>query len=179
MKKFLRFVFFGKYADEREMQELLVIGNISFWILFFALFVTSVVQLTALRMPPQSLFGELICLFVGIFSLMIGYLTRGVGGTGFKNKKNAPFKTSLLAAFIAMIIGGVIFVIATYGSWNELNMKYILIEPICAFVLTFVLCYTFFTVLKRRRKKLERKYQEDAQDKQAESKTITQRRTKC
>ncbi len=170
MKKFLHLLFFGKYADEREMQELLAIGNVSFYILLFALGIAVIVQISVLKIPPQNLSGELICILIGAVSLLTGCIARGVGiNSYFKKGKASPFKLSLLTALATAVIGTVIAAVEKHTTLSQLEAgtyaAILAIQFVSMFLIVFIGCYAFSAAVKSREKKLENKYQEDGQEK--------------
>jgi small neutral amino acid transporter SnatA (MarC family) len=69
---------FHKLLDERQEQETMRIERGAFYVIFFALAISILVQLMVFNLDITHIAGEIIVLFMGAAWALAGYIRRGI-----------------------------------------------------------------------------------------------------
>ena len=92
-----------KITDEREENDLLKIGNFSFWLLFSMLAILIVVQVL-FATPFQQILGEIIVLVISCIAFVTGCIVKGVWDYYTKPTLKTYLVSGLIGAFLMFVI---------------------------------------------------------------------------
>ncbi len=147
-----------KQADERQTSELLRIEHATYWITFFALLVSIVVQ-SILQVPFTQMAAEWIVFMISCLVLCIGCISKGVWS--FRTNKVPGVKSYFLYSIIGLLIG-LAFGITTVAQFgiNEISV----IATILAVdgIVLYFGCFFVFLIVGKIAKHRERKLEEKA-----------------
>ena len=149
---------FRKVVDEREESELRHIESRAYFVFVLGLGIAIIVQ-SLVGMSFEHVLGEFIVLLVGVGWVMAGYFRKGLWDYRAKPGIKAYVGTGFFTALIYMIIS----TSARYfRSETELLicLKYAAVNSVIIFSAVFSVTMLFGTVTKRRRKKLEQKFED-------------------
>jgi hypothetical protein len=157
---------FKKIIDEREELELLRIEHVWFWLLFWGLFISILVQSLFMNASFAQFGPEWILFMLGCFGLGFSCLKRGL----WDYYTTPSLKTYFFASSIAAVVVGLIFGIAKYKTYEVFRhdifgmlLPSVLIYSGSIFVLCFGAMFAVGQLTLRKRRKLEEQYQ-DGQD---------------
>lgn len=148
--------------DEMQEQKLLQIEGNCFWILYWALFASVVIQVVFLGAGPKEAVPELIC-FLGISFYMVGGCARnGIWDRRFKPDR----KTNLLFSIAAGVIVSLFQLISYWvkpDSWYSLEGLVFAMgfTGVFTFAATFLLMSVSAMATRKRRNALENESDED------------------
>jgi hypothetical protein len=147
---------FTKQIDERQEKELLQIGNIGFYLVYFALLVSICVQSVG-RVPLAQIAAELIIFFASSIFVVVACIVKGQWDfcTG------PTWKTYIIASALTALVGSGILAFAYDWSdpaktWS--HIMYLGIIAFCTFAICFALLVLAGELVKRRRKRLEERF---------------------
>lgn len=148
---------FKKIVDERQEFELLQIEHICFWIVFWGLCMSIVVQLSFMGAPFKQVAAEFLILMAGSIGVLVGCVKKGQWD--FYTIPNT--KTYFLTGVIGAIAFCLIFVIAEYAR-SEYNLNELFVTTIIQFVIMFVAIFISTAVVgklvQKKREKLDKEY---------------------
>ena len=154
---------FRKNIDERQEQELLKLGYISYWLSFWLLFAVFFIQILFFRAQFQQIVGEAIVLIVVTTFWALGCIRKGIWNSHTK----LSAKTYLLISILTVILNILVHIsgiMIRYGFSKERLMNYFptaITSSICIFIIMYFIMATIGSATKKRRAKLEEKYQDD------------------
>lgn len=149
-----------KIVDERQEKELLRIEHVTFWCIFWTLFISIIVQTVILQAPLAQVAAEGIILMICCIGVTAGCIKKGQWDYFTKPGPGSYLFYSLISSFI----GSVIFAAGLYIR-NEMMKNYpliLLLFALIVFGVIFALTYSVIALsgyaVKKRRQKLEKKY---------------------
>ena len=150
---------FRKVVDEREELELRRIESSACYVFIFGLGIAIIVQLLAFEMNFEHVVGELTILLIGVGWAMVGYFRKGI----WDYRTKPGIKVYAGYCFIAALVYVILSTLARYFR-SEADLltclKYSVINSIIIFSVVFLTLTLFGIVTKRRRKKLEQKFED-------------------
>ena len=150
-----------KVIDERQELEMLKIEHFGFWIMFWLLFASIVIQ-TGMGASFKQFGVEFGVFMIGCIFTLIAYLRRGLWDYYTK----PGIKTYLFYSIVSTIIVGVLFGVIKYVTIsyfrNSIWKLMISVSIFCVFifVLTFTTMYLTGQYAIKKQKQLEKKYKE-------------------
>lgn len=143
-----------KYLDEMQDQKLLRIEEIGFWLVFWVLFGTIVIQFL-LGAHLKEIAGEISALFVASIYITVKSLKNGLWTRSY-----APnFKTNAFASMFPALLLGVIKAVrifaATPGQIPTDALQKLLLSILVIYVICLIVLEIMRFVYHRRRKKLD------------------------
>jgi len=152
-----------KVVDERQEQELLKIEHIVFWIAFWALFVSYIVQAVFMDVPFQQYLPELVIFLICCVGILIGCVKKGQWG--FFTRPTP--KTYVISSAVGSVVFGLIYGIGMYtqyDAWHDQIGLLILTAAILT-VFMFAVMYAVSAwvgrMVKNKQKKLADQYSDD------------------
>lgn len=149
-----------KLVDERQELEILRIEHFGFWLMFWLLFASLIIQ-TEMGVPLKQYGIELGIFMVGCICTLIAYLRKGIWDYYTK----PCVKTYLLYSSVFTIIFGALFGVTKYATMsyfrNNIQSLMIAIVIFCVFIfiLLFITLYLLGMYTIKRQKQLEKKYE--------------------
>jgi len=101
---------FKKVVDERQELELLRIEHVVFWIMFWGLFISFIVQSMFMDVPFRQYLPEFVIFMVSCVGVIIGSVKKGQ----WDFYTRPTMKTYVLTSLIGSVAFGIIFGIAQY-----------------------------------------------------------------
>ena len=150
---------FRKVADEREEAELRRVESSAFYVFVIGLGIAVIVQMTVFDMSFEHVVGELIILLTGVGWVMVGNFRKGIWDYRTKPGIKVYFGCGFITALIYVVLST--FVRYFRSETDFLTcIKYSVINSVFIFSAVFLIVALFGTVTKRRRNKLEQKYED-------------------
>lgn len=152
---------FKKIVDERQELEMLRVEHFGFWLMFWLLFASIMIQ-TGMGASFKEFGFEFGVFMVACIFSLISYLRKGVWDYYTK----PCVKTYLLYSIVSTIIFGGIFGVIKYITidYFKNNMKYLIISvgiySVFIFILVFITLYLMGNYVIKKRKQLEEEYEE-------------------
>ena len=149
--------------DEFQEQKLLKIESRGFWIMYWALLSTMIVQ-RVMRMGTKDFFhyiGAEWIVFMCISIYMVGCcLKNGI----WERKFEPSIKTNAIISLVSSTISGIIFFITIYFKFNSLSnsIKVGILIFIIVFVATFGILSILAIIYKKRVENLEYKCEKNS-----------------
>ncbi|MCL2426817.1 MAG: hypothetical protein FWD05_10840 [Oscillospiraceae bacterium] len=154
-------IFRKNYLDEREKTESRRITSIAYWIAFWGLVISIMVQLFAFEFNFANIAGEFIVLLVCALYVAVRHARRGIDDNSFiKYSIKTYLIISLAISFLINIPAFLIWYVRHEMLLSD-SLLYFAIGIAVSFVLAFGLTVTFGSLTKKRRKKLDEKYSND------------------
>ena len=150
---------FRKAVDEREELEVRRIESHAYYVFLLGLGIAIIVQSFVSGVSFEHVVGEFIVLLAGVGWAMVGYYRKGI----WDYKTKLGIKTYVGTGFITALVYLIISTFARYfRSETDLLacLKYAAINSILVFSTVFLFMALYGTVTKRRRKKLEQKFED-------------------
>ena len=152
---------FKKVVDEREEKEMMGVEHVMFWLVFWALLISIFVQLLGMKATFRQVSGEWT-----VFMLMaVGTTIGEVRGGHFDYTSRPGWKAYLLysvaAALAVMLLTYVRRSVAGYDTTFSDGFLLILIFGMFSGVVTFACLSAAGRIVKCRRKKLEKQFDEE------------------
>lgn len=152
--------FLKKVVDERQELEILRVEHVCFWIVFWALLISIIIQALFLQTPFAQFAAEWIIFMICCIGSTIGFIKKGQWG--FYSEPGA--KSYLICSLIGSFVFSILFGAAGYVRWENIRAY-----PIIFICLVFIMFVFFFigifvaliltgTAVKKRRQKLEEEY---------------------
>lgn len=144
-----------KYLDEMQDQKLLRIEEIGFWLVFWVLFGTIVIQFL-LGAHLKEIAGEISALFVASIYITVKSLKNGLWTRSY-----APnFKTNAFASMFPALLLGIIKAVrsifaATPGQIPTDALQKLLLSILVVYVICLIVLEIMRFVYHHRRKKLD------------------------
>lgn len=153
-----------KKLDERELFEMYKIEHYLFWLVFWGLFLSVMIQGVILNTGFKQISGEWIILMVTAVVSLFLYIKGGHYDYWTKPGK----KSYLIYSLVFSIIFDIVYVITLYMQDDALKLKWLLAIALILFVFLFTIMYIILAVMgelvKRRRKKLEQRFEEECEE---------------
>lgn len=157
MKEFLKKLF-AKKADERQEKELLRIEHYGFWIFFWLLFLSMVIQRFFLDREFEVYAAEFIIFMAGCFFIIIACVWRGVWT--YQSRKPPGVKELFLWSLGGALVLGVPVGILNGMKYGNGEVKTIIIYSAATAVSVFLSCMILFLIvaalLKKRVRAMEK-----------------------
>ncbi len=153
-----------KVVDEREEMEMMRVEHYMFWFAFWALLVSIFVQLLAMRASFLQVAGEWIVFMLMAVGTVIGELKGGHFDYISRPGIRSYLKYSAVAAVASM---GVVLIRGIEGGYYQKPLDAVLsllISGIFTAGLTFLCLAAAGAFVKRRRRKLEKEFEEEDED---------------
>ncbi len=153
-----------KVVDEREEMEMMRVEHYMFWFAFWALLVSIFVQLLAMRASFLQVAGEWIVFMLMSAGTVIGELKGGHFDYSSRPGIRSYLKYSAVAAVASM---GVVLIRGIEGGYYQKPLDAVLsllISGIFTAGLTFLCLAAAGAFVKRRRRKLEKEFEEEDED---------------
>ncbi len=153
-----------KVVDEREEMEMMRVEHYMFWFAFWALLVSIFVQLLAMRASFLQVAGEWIVFMLMAVGTVIGELKGGHFDYSSRPGIRSYLKYSAVAAVASM---GVVLIRGIEGGYYQKPLDAVLsllISGIFTAGLTFLCLAAAGAFVKRRRRKLEKEFEEEDED---------------
>ena len=151
---------FRKVVDERQEHEMMRIERGAFWVMFFTLWLSVLVQLIVLDSGITYIAGEVIAGLLGAIWLLVGCIRNGFYDYYAKPGLKVYFLYSTVAAFIYAILlplrNHIQYNIPFWGS----VMQTFTIRFLSFFVIMFLAQASIGIIIKSRSKKLQQKYED-------------------
>jgi len=150
-----------KAVDERQELEMLKVEHFGFWIMFWLLFASIIIQ-TGMGASYKQVGFEWGVFMIGCICTSISYLRRGLWDYYTK----PCIKTYLLYSIAFTIIFGILFGVIKYATvdYYKINVQYLIISigifSVAIFVLIFITMYISGQYTIKKQKQLENKYEE-------------------
>lgn len=155
-----------KKIDEREELELLRIEHVCFWLLFWGLFISIIVQ-AFMNAPFTQYAPEWILFMLSSLGMGISLLRKGL----WDHYTTPSLKTYFITSLITTFVVGILFGVTKYISYEVFRedifgmlLPTVLIYSGCIFVLVFVVIFTVGQLTLRRRKRLEESYKDEKEE---------------
>ena len=140
-------------TDERQASEMIKIGNICFYIVWYALLLSILLQLIIWKATAQQIAAELIVFLLGGILMIVLLIYKGLWG--FFTKPNK--KTYIVSSAITGIVIGAIVTLLYDWSTGENDARQIMWVFIFA-ILGFAVCYALLALtglfIRKRQKRL-------------------------
>lgn len=155
MKKIKRVI------DERQELEMLKVEHFGFWIMFWLLFASIIIE-TGMGASFKQLGVEIGVFLIGCIVTLIAYLRKGLWDYYTK----PCIKTYLLYSIASTIVACISFGIIKYltRSYFRNNIQHLIVSIsifcISIFILTFITLYLTGQYTIKKQKQLEKKYKE-------------------
>jgi hypothetical protein len=148
---------FRKIVDEREELEMMRVERTGYYVVFAGLVIAIIVQTVLFDYDFLPIAGEFIALIAGAVWTCIGFVRRGVWDYHTK----PGMKTYLIYSLIGALVFGCLMPLMRYFKY-ELPLQWVLvmfaINFVSIFALIFVTLLIYGESVKRRRKKLDEKF---------------------
>lgn len=152
-----------KVVDERQELELLRIEHFGFWLLYWGLCISIIVQALFMELPFKNFAAEFIVFMLGSFIFLIACVKKGQWDYYTKPTIKTYLITSLIGSLcFTLLIGFVNY--NKYPKFQEnftvflISMAFIIVSM---FVLIFVTSLILGTLVKRKQQKLEKEFTDD------------------
>lgn len=152
-----------KIVDERQEREMLKIEHIGFWIMFWSLFGSIIIQTILYPADFKRITGEIIVFLIGCIVTLICCFRKG-----FWDYYSEPsIKNYFLYSIAFAILIWIIQAITLYKNIDDLknNISQLIISSglsaVVMFPVFFILLFISGTIVKKRRKKLEKDVEDD------------------
>ncbi|MEN6391217.1 MAG: DUF6773 family protein [Syntrophomonas sp.] len=151
---------FKKVVDERQELELLKIEHYGFWILFWGLCISTIVQVIVMDAPFKQVAAEFSILMVGSIGILVGCVMKGQWD--YYTMPNT--KTYILTGGIGATIFCLIFAIAKYAKseYYHNNVNELFVTTMVNFALLFASIFITTAIVgklvEKKREKLAREY---------------------
>jgi hypothetical protein len=152
-----------KVIDERQELEQLRIEHVLFWIVFWLLFVSIIVQLWFLRAPIAQVAAEWIVFMFCCISSAVASMRKG----HWDNYSVPGPKSSLVYALIGSFVFSALFLLSRLVTENAMRgyplvlAGITLILFVSLFALIFVVLLLSAGAVKKRRAKLEKEFSDE------------------
>jgi hypothetical protein len=152
-----------KIVDERQELELLKIEHVCFWIAFWALCISIIVQSIILEVPFKQFAAEWITFMIMCVGVLIGSVKKGV----WDYYTEPSMKTYLFASLSGSAVFAVLFAISKYANNDYFKdaigmlLLITLILFIAIFIAIFALSAIMGKLVQRKRKLYEQQYGSD------------------
>ncbi|WKY48283.1 hypothetical protein Q5O24_02825 [Eubacteriaceae bacterium ES3] len=157
---------FKKVIDERQEMELYKIEHLFFWVLYWLLLGSIIVQATFMGSPFKEWAFEWFIFMIGSVGMAIGSYKKGQWDYYTK----PTIKTYLLYSLAGSGIFSVIFSIAAYlnNDYLKTNLSALLIFTFFLFAFLFILIFALLALTghltKKRQTKLAQEFDEEGDD---------------
>lgn len=154
---------FKKIIDERQEMELYKIEHIFFWIVYWLLLASIIIQATFMNAPFSNWAFEWFIFMIGSIGLGIGSYRKGQWDYYTK----PTLKSYLLYSLIGAGAFSLIFTIAQYftNEYLKNSILSLLIFALVLFVFLFILMFSLLSLLghltKKRQAKLAQEFADD------------------
>jgi hypothetical protein len=148
---------FRKVVDEREELEMMRVERTSYYVTFAALLIAIIVQNVLYDFELMPIAGEFIALIAGAVWMCIGFVRRGIWDYHTK----PGMKTYLVYSLLGALVFGSLMPLMRYladGMTLQLVLPIFAINFVSIFALIFVTMLIYGESVKRRRKKLDEKF---------------------
>ena len=147
--------------DEMKEQELLHIEKNCFWMLYFLLGISMIVQLCMGR-PVTEIAGEWICFMAVSLYLVISCIRRGIWDRHFRPDRKTNLLFSVLAAVLVAGIQAVLWFRNLYPHYGMMQLILVMVIPgILSFGACLFLLTISATICRKRSRDLEQEGQDD------------------
>lgn len=149
--------------DERQELELLKIEHVGFWIMFWALTISIIIQTIFMNKDFDEIIGEMIVLLIGAGCIIIGCAKKGQWDYYSQpSMKNYLLYSTITATIFSLLIG--VKKWKQYEVFREdfwgMAIPIVLILFVSCFALVFISLFICGKIVQNRRKKLEKEYEE-------------------
>lgn len=151
---------FKKVVDERQELELLQIEHFCFWIVFWGLCISIVVQLSFMGAPFKQVAAEFFILMAGSIGILVGCVKKGQWD--YYTMPNT--KTYIVTGGIGATIFCLIFAIAKYtkSEYYRNDMNELFVTTIILFIFMFAVIFIATAVVgklvQKKREQLDKEY---------------------
>ena len=155
-----------KVVDERQELELLKIEHVVFWIMFWGLFVSFIVQSMFMDVPFRQYLPEFVIFMVSCVGVIIGSVKKGQ----WDFYTRPTMKTYVITAAVGALGFGIINGVARYLRLEFFKDKIpmliltTVIMMVFIFAAVFVLSVLVGNMVKKKREKLARQYDDEADE---------------
>jgi hypothetical protein len=152
-----------KIVDERQELELLKIEHICFWIVFWALCISIIVQSIILEVSFRQFAAEWIVFMIMCTGVLIGCVKKGV----WDYYTEPSMKTYLFTSLAGSAVFSVLFAISKYVNNDYLkdDISMLLLITLILFIAIFIAIFTLSAIIgklvQRKRKLYEQQYGSD------------------
>lgn len=153
-----------KVVDERQELELLKIEHIGFWLMFWALTISILIQTLILNKGFETVAAELIILLLVSSYIIVGCIIKGQ----WDYYTQPTIKNYLIYSFV---FSGLFSVILGITKWKQyevcrenfigMTLPIVGITFISSFIVMFIMMYISGSMVNIRRKKLEQEYKDE------------------
>lgn len=157
---------FKKVVDERQELELLQIEHLCFWITFWSLCISIIVQVIFMKASFAQIEAEIVILFIASVSLIAGCIKKGQWDYYTK----PTLKTYTITGGIGATVLCIIFTIEQYTKFrhHSSNLGQLLVSIIILFIFTFTVIFAVTAIMgkvvKKKREKLDKEYSDNNQE---------------
>ena len=153
-----------KVVDERQELELLKIEHVCFWLVFWGLCISIIVQSLFMQAPFKQWAAEWIVFMIGCVGILVGCVKKGQWDYYTK----PTIKTYLLTSLIGSASFSLFFAIAQYNN-SKYFKEYIftvlvpltLIVALFLFILIFVTSYILGKMIINKQDELEKEFSDE------------------
>jgi len=150
-----------KIVDERQELEMLKIEHVCFWIVFWGLCISIIVQSLFMEAPFKQFAAEWIVFMVACVGVLIGFVKKGQWDYYTK----PTMKTYLLTSLIGSLAFSIIFAIAKYKYFNEYILTVLvpltMVIAIFLFILIFAVSFFIGKMVISKQDKLEKEFSDE------------------
>lgn len=152
-----------KVVDERQELEILRIEHVCFWIAFWALLISIIVQALFLQVPITQLAAEWIIFMICCVGVIIGCIKKGQ----WDCYSEPGIKSYVIYSLIGSFVFSILFAAAGYVKWESLRAHPFMFIAVVFILFAFLFVGIFVamiltgTAVKKRRQKLEKEYSDE------------------
>lgn len=149
-----------KVIDERQELELLKIEHVGFWIMFWGLCISIVVQAMFMKSSFREFGAEFIIFMISCIIFLIGCIKKGQWDYYTK----PCMKTYLMTSIIGAASFSIIFAISNYLKYKTKGLFLVSVTLIfagCIFALIFIVMVITGKLIINQRKKLEQEFSDE------------------
>ena len=165
----MKWKIFEKKADERQEKELLKIEHNAFWVMYFMLFISIIIQQFIMGKEFSAFIGEFIVFMVTSIFMLVCCMRKGVWT--YQSRKTPGVKAYLGYSLIASAMG-IFFGIFSAIRFNRVSAGEILIRIALfagsIFALTFVAFLIVGGITRKREKMLADEAAKESEDEDEE-----------
>lgn len=152
-----------KIVDERQELELLKIEHVVYWIVFWGLFISLIIQSMFMDVPFQQYLPEFVIFMVSCVGILIGSVRKGQ----WDFYTRPTMKTYVITAAVGSLVFGIINGVARYLRLEFFKDKILMlvlttvIMMVFLFAAIFVLSVLVGNMVKKKRERLAKEYGDD------------------
>lgn len=151
---------FKKKVDERQELELLRVEHVCFWLGFWALFISIIVQTYFMNAPFIQFAPELFIFIAVCIALLIGCMRKGL----WDYSTEPTMKTYFISSLIGAVGVTIVLFLSKIGNakFYGANPRMLIFLGVLYFAVTFIACFAVTAavgkVVNNKRKNLEKEY---------------------